>query len=66
MFQKVNNVFFERSKNIYIAVQKFGISKIFLFLIYSAHQSCIYLIKNTEESVKLWKIIAISDTGFLF
>ncbi len=28
MFQKVNNVFFERSKNIYIAVQKFGISKI--------------------------------------
>ncbi len=53
-------------KNIYIAVQKFGISKIFLFLISSAHQSCIYLIKNTEKSVILWKIIPISDTGFLF
>ncbi len=36
---------------IYTATQKFGISKIFMFFmgVSSAHQGCIYSIKNTEK-----------------
>ncbi len=41
--------------------EKFGVSKIFNVLkeVSSAHKGCIYLIKNTIKSVKLWNIITI-------
>ncbi len=42
---------------IHTAVQKFGISKI--CNVSYAHQGCIYLIKNTENKLMLWNIIAI-------
>ncbi len=48
----------------YTAIQKLGISKI--FNVFYAHQGCIYLIKNTEKTVILWNIIAISNIGFVF
>ncbi len=54
--------------NIYIyththtAIQKFGISKIFMFLMESF---MLIKIKNTEKTVILWNIIAISNIGFL-
>ncbi len=50
------------------AAQKFGISKIFMFYkgVSFAHQGWIYSIKNTEKTVILWNLIAISNIGFLF
>ncbi len=38
-----------------------GIQKYFFFLkeISSAHQGCIYLIKNTAKTVILWNIITV-------
>ncbi len=53
---------------IYTAAQKFGISKILMFFkgVSSAHQGCIYSIKNTEKTVIFWNLIAISNIGFLF
>ncbi len=46
------------TKHIYITVQKFGDSKIFLMFLKEvsyAHQGYIYLIKNTVQTVILWK-----------
>ncbi len=43
-------------KNVYTAVQKFGISKIFsVFWVSYAHQGCIYLIKITEKNSNIVK-----------
>ncbi len=53
---------------VYTATQKFGISKIFNVFkgVSSAHQGCIYSIKNTVKTVILWNLIALSNIGFLF
>ncbi len=50
------------------AAQKFGIRKIFLVCKEgsSAHQGCIYSIKNTDFFFILWNIIAIHNNSFLF
>ncbi len=37
-----------------------------LLKVSSAHQGCIYLIKNTVKRVKLWNIITISNNYFQF
>ncbi len=39
----------------------------FIFIqVSSAHQGCIYLIKNTVKTVKLWNIITILNSCFLY
>ncbi len=52
----------------YTAAQKFGISKIFYVFkgVSSAHQGCIYSTNNTEKTVILRNLIAISIIGFKF
>ncbi len=50
----------------YISVQKFGVNIFFMFLeVASAHQGCIYLIKNTFKMIIVWNIIANSNGCFL-
>ncbi len=49
---------------IYTAAQKFGISKI--CNVPSAHQGCIYLIKNTEEKKNREILLQFKITAFYF
>ncbi len=52
----------------YTNSQKFLNGKIFnVFKEFSsAHQACIYLIKNTAKAVTLWNILTIKNNSFLF
>ncbi len=51
-----------------LALKSLGSVRFLMFFkgVSSAHQCCIYSIKNTEKTVMLWNIIAISNIGFLF
>ncbi len=51
----------------YTPLKSLGSVRFLMFFkgVSSAHQGCIYSIKNTEKVI-FWNLIAISNIGFLF